>query len=379
MKPTCGCCAGIQIATPEPEANRPGLPAIAYRVGTHATFLESMIARLSNLYLDVPAVNGSGSLTRLWRLKELTTRDPSDPSIALLDAWAVVADVLSFYEERIANEGYLPTATERRSILELARLVGYKLRPGVSASVFLAFTVANGFQGVLPMGTRSQSIPGTGETAQFFETSYDLAARDTWNNLKPRLTRPQLITLNSDYATDAITRDMIYFKGMSTNLNPGNALLFVLGNGPNEQVLRKVGSVDVQGDQKRTEVTLEEPIVQITGGQPPLDAVKPVLQPFIDEAASVFADSDLAGQSTGALKQLLDNLAAISPTSIVPMNIEASEMVTSVIPQIQSLHDISLRRKFTRLEPWLAGLLGAVNDLARELSQTILKGGVSGG
>jgi hypothetical protein len=98
MKPTCGCCSGIQIVTPELEANRPGLPAIAYRVGTHATFLESMIARLSSLYLDVPAVDGSGSLTRLYPLKQLTTRDPSDPSIALLDAWAVVADVLSFYE-----------------------------------------------------------------------------------------------------------------------------------------------------------------------------------------------------------------------------------------------------------------------------------------
>ena len=70
-------------------------------------------------------------------LAGLTTRDPSDPSIALLDAWAVVADVLTFYQERIANEGYLPTALERRSLLELSRLIGYRLRPGVSASVRL--------------------------------------------------------------------------------------------------------------------------------------------------------------------------------------------------------------------------------------------------
>ncbi len=34
---------------------------------------------------------------------------------------AALADVLTFYQERIANEGYLRTATERRSILELAR------------------------------------------------------------------------------------------------------------------------------------------------------------------------------------------------------------------------------------------------------------------
>jgi hypothetical protein len=37
--------------------------------------------------------------------------------------------------------GYLCTATERRSVLELARLLGYKLRPGVAATVYLAYTM----------------------------------------------------------------------------------------------------------------------------------------------------------------------------------------------------------------------------------------------
>jgi hypothetical protein len=170
MKQPCGCCEGIDIVTPEPEANRPGLTALAYRVGTHATFFETMLARLSNLYLDIPSLDGSGT-DRIYPLKQLTTRDRGDPSIALLDAWAVVAHVLAFYQERIANEGFLCTATERRSILELARLVGSKLRPGVASSVYLAFTVSNGFKGDIPAGTRAQSIPGTGEKPQFFETS----------------------------------------------------------------------------------------------------------------------------------------------------------------------------------------------------------------
>jgi hypothetical protein len=88
------------VVTPQPVANRAGIPALSYRAGTYATFFESMVARLSSF--DA--------------LRGLTTRELSDPSIALLDAWAVVADVLTFYQERIANEGYLMTATERRSI-----------------------------------------------------------------------------------------------------------------------------------------------------------------------------------------------------------------------------------------------------------------------
>src|SRR5215510_14095331 len=104
---TCGCCEGTDVLTPAVIFNRPGLDVIIYRAGVHGSFLETMKARLSSS--DFPKLTG------------LTTRDSSDASIALLDAWATVADVLTFYQERIANEGYLRTATERRSILELAK------------------------------------------------------------------------------------------------------------------------------------------------------------------------------------------------------------------------------------------------------------------
>src|SRR5437773_6710890 len=139
-----------------------------------------MLARVSTFYLDVPAPGDKGSLQRTYPLKGLTTRELNDPSIALLDAWATVADVLTFYEERIANEGYLRTATERRSILELARLVGYKLRPGVSSSVYLAYTLEDDAETTIPAGSRSQSLPGAGEQPQSFETSDLLIARAAW-------------------------------------------------------------------------------------------------------------------------------------------------------------------------------------------------------
>ena len=61
-------------------------------------------------------------------LRSLTTRDPDDFTIALLDGWATLADVLTFYQERIANELWLRTATERDSILRLAQLIGYRLK-----------------------------------------------------------------------------------------------------------------------------------------------------------------------------------------------------------------------------------------------------------
>lgn len=215
----CGCCEGVEILTPLATVNRPGLPALSYRIGTHATFLETMKARLSSS--DFPS------------LAKLTSREADDPAIALLDGWATVGDVLTFYQERIANEGYLRTATERRSVLELARLVGYQPRPGVAASVYLAYTIDPNYkeETVIPAGSRSQSVPGPGESAQSFETSEDLKARAQWNNLRPRMKQPQ--TEESIHFGDG-SQAQIFLKGISTNLKPNDPLLIDFGSGKPE-------------------------------------------------------------------------------------------------------------------------------------------------
>ncbi|MFZ2313391.1 MAG: hypothetical protein WAV82_12310, partial [Methylobacter sp.] len=213
--------------------NRPGLSEISYRIGTHAGFLETMTARLTGYYLEKQ--DDQGNTRKVYPLTSLTTRDAGDPALALLDAWATVADVLTFYQERIANEGYLRTATERRSIVELARLVGYKPRPGVAASVFLAYNIdANTREEVvIPAGSRAQSIPGPDELPQSFETSEDLKARAQWNNLKPRLTQPQTpASIKNDPKPDKkqeIQDPRVYLKGISTNLKSNDPLLIDFG------------------------------------------------------------------------------------------------------------------------------------------------------
>ena len=178
----CGCCQGVDAAVPVGVKNRPGLPALAYRVGRWQSFRESLLARLSSA--EVPA------------LQPLTAR-ADDFTPALLDAWAVVGDVLTFYHERIANEQYLRTATERRSILELARSIGYELAPGAAAATWLAFTLEDApgapARVVVGRGTRAQSIPGPGEKPQTFETVEEVAARPGWNSLQARRTLPQAI------------------------------------------------------------------------------------------------------------------------------------------------------------------------------------------
>ena len=308
MTKPCGCCGGIRVVTPEPEYNRPGLPALTYRAGTYTTFLESMLARLSTVYVDVDP--GTGALKRLYPLKDLTTREPNDPSIALLDAWAVVADNLTFYQQRIANEGYLETATERLSVVELARLIGYRPRPGVSASVFLAFTTTSGFRGVISLRERapraSRGEPGRKNTAQYFETSVALSARDTWNSLGPRLTRPQVISpppdpvfnVTNHLGTNADIVDGLYFQGVATNLKAGDPLLLVLSEDANQQFLRFAEAVDPQSGQSRTHVALRENPLPETGDLNVF--VTETLQRFIYDAPGQFPGSDLAADTAAS-------------------------------------------------------------------------------
>jgi hypothetical protein len=246
----CGCCDGLTAATPVAVDNRPGLSAIAYRAGTHAQFKTTALARLSTSHL--PA------------LAALTTRQDDDFTIALLDAWAAVCDVLTFYQERLANEQYLRTSTELLSAVELARLIGYQLQPGVAASVDLAFTVeeapgalgqtlgvgttaqitpAPPLRAVVDVGTKVQSIAGPGEDAQTFETVAKIEARPEWNALRPRMTQPQLVSTAAD---------SVFIQGTGTSLKPGDTLL--VAQSATKRAVRHIRSVVTDDQAKVTRV-----------------------------------------------------------------------------------------------------------------------------
>ncbi|HSJ59227.1 MAG TPA: putative baseplate assembly protein, partial [Anaerolineae bacterium] len=211
----CGCC---EDGVHEPgHENRPGLSSLSYRIGTHGTFMRRMLARLAREEIADGENQGARPLAAL------TTRSTEDPAIALLDAWATTADVLTFYQERIANEGYLRTATERRSVLELARAIGYELNPGVAASTYLAFTVDDSAgtpdTALIAAGTQVQSIPAKeGELPQTFETEHEFEARVEWNTLTPEQTAHHPIAAGTT---------SLYLQGVNLQLKPGDAILIV--------------------------------------------------------------------------------------------------------------------------------------------------------
>ncbi|WP_267221376.1 baseplate J/gp47 family protein [Dyella silvae] len=242
----CGACAGVTASTPAGISNRPGLPSVSVRVGTYTTFLRSMLAGLSDT--DRPA------------LVPLTARTSDDFSIAVLDAFAIVADIHTFYQQQFVQESYLRTATERRSVLELARLIGYELSPGVAAHTSLAFgmetTAGSPTLLSLPSGTLVQSTPGPGQQAQAYESIEALTAQSAFSALTVRLTETVI-----PHQGDAD----IWLQGASLSLKPGDPLALVgsekvLDPNSDHWDFRRIASVDSDAKRGITHLTLEIPV-----------------------------------------------------------------------------------------------------------------------
>ena len=263
---TCGCCAGIDPSTPTAIDNRSGLSVIAYRIGDYAQFRESMFAGLSS--------------SKFGALEALRTRESDDFTIALIDALACSADVLTFYQERIATESYLRTATERISLQEMAKLIGYRLRPGVAAETWLAFALETPrtpppdlppdpgafVTGVptsvtLATGLKVQSVPGPDEKPQTFETVETIAARPEWNAIRPWL---------SEIRAPGYGATETFLQGVRNNLKAGDGIVFV-GNeflaAPttnNNWDFRLIDSVELHPATDRTHVRWKRGLGSVT-------------------------------------------------------------------------------------------------------------------
>jgi hypothetical protein len=205
-------------------------------VYTQPIILQRMLAALAN------------------KLPDLKTRDTDDPTVALLDAWAMVLDVMSFYQQQFNKESYLNTATEILSARQLARMVNYELNPGVAASTYLAFQIDsnanNTGKTTISKGTQVQSIPSQGTSPQTFETGEDFTAYASWNKLKPYQPQvPSSQTINGNTTS-------LWLAGIATRLTKGDVLLLTGDKDANTQVAYQlvVQEIKIDATNSRTQI-----------------------------------------------------------------------------------------------------------------------------
>lgn len=93
------------------------------------------------------------------RLPEWTDRNPADLGMLMLDLFAYVGDVVLYYQDRMANEFFLDTATERASIVSHLDAIGYRLAPARAASADIDLTFDPGPPSVtIPTGAQFRTV-----------------------------------------------------------------------------------------------------------------------------------------------------------------------------------------------------------------------------
>lgn len=191
----------------------------------------------------------------------------ADFSNALMSGWARVCDVLAFYQERIANEGYLPTAVEPASIVLLAAGIGEQRRLAVGAQANLALQLVSAAGQPASLFVEPgpaltvQNVPSVaGDLPVIFECAERRELRLVWNALPsvvPLVTRPACI--RSGCRSVRVT-------GTSLGIRPGGALLLTAAGDQTWLVIADTVEVDrVRGF---TVVTWREPVPRPVEGSP---------------------------------------------------------------------------------------------------------------
>jgi hypothetical protein len=114
-------------------------------------------------------------LISLIQSRTSSSWDPSDPSdlgSILVESFAYMGDIMSYYLDRVANETSVETAIKRETLLNFAALYGYKPSGPTPAVVDVTFTNISDVSIDLPIGTQVMAPLLYGPyTEIYFETT----------------------------------------------------------------------------------------------------------------------------------------------------------------------------------------------------------------
>lgn len=104
------------------------------------------------------------------------TSSEGDFGVAMVELFAYGLDILSYYGDRISQEAYAPTATQRVSLLNIASLLDYTVSNGAAATGTVTFqTPTPGIAVSVPAGTQvATTFNVTLDAPVIYETQSDI-------------------------------------------------------------------------------------------------------------------------------------------------------------------------------------------------------------
>jgi hypothetical protein len=192
-----------------------------------------------------------------WR-----ARGERDFGVMWLEMWAYVADVLGFYDERIANESYLRTAVRRPSLRRIIELLGYVPAPGVAGSASIA-AIAEGRTAVpVPGSTAFRSDAFGAEAPQVFEADLPTSIHPFTNSwligaVPARTLQAPPVSADAPHAARELSTSELLFETAEFGLAKDRLLLIThttSGSGLGMQVAKVTKVVPVEGKDGRTRI-----------------------------------------------------------------------------------------------------------------------------
>ena len=250
-----------------------GLTNMPRQTGTFAEFRRALLRAIS--------VRNTASLEThpLWQLRFLIEQDraglkksleasgtwrgrhPQDFGMMLLEMWAYVCDVISFYDDVLAHESYVRTARRRDSLRKLVEPLGYLPRPGVAALAELA-AFADGRQVVtLPVGTAFRSGAFPGSPPQVFELDAEATIHsllNEWSFLPLR---------RATLGPSGANRATFLCEAGSVSVKEDDIVLVKVGSSRHARTVAGVSTKEGADHLTYQEVTLTSP-VWVPGGTP---------------------------------------------------------------------------------------------------------------
>ncbi len=194
-------------------------------------------------------------------------RSEADLGVMLMEALAAIADELSYYQDRVAAESTLPTATQRLSVLRHARLVAYEPAPATTATTVLQLDVNKPPAGTswtidTPLLFQALAADGSVISFEIEDPATGLAGppagapAPAWATVDTRWNRVSLqpYYLDDSQRTLAAGSTRLYLAGEGLGLYPGQQLLLdtsaaTTGDPPVREVVTVAGTEDPVRDQ----------------------------------------------------------------------------------------------------------------------------------
>ena len=149
------------------------------------------------------------------KLPDWHYKSESDTRLVLLDIFSYVADELSYYQDRVANEAFLNTSTKKFSASSHLQLLDYKLHNGCSATAFIKINVNE--KGFIPQGFDISNKVDVSENQIVFESDEGYKLTPRHNKISLVLHENQILPKGSNTA---------YLDSNSIDIKKGHYILF---------------------------------------------------------------------------------------------------------------------------------------------------------